>query len=103
MPPRELTPSGVPVKSRPLAAVVLAAGEGKRFKSTTPKVLHSMCGKPLLGHVLTSIESLDLAKTVLVVGRGSDEVKAQTKELTKRKPTFALQAEQLGTADAAQV
>jgi bifunctional UDP-N-acetylglucosamine pyrophosphorylase / glucosamine-1-phosphate N-acetyltransferase len=88
-------------KKRPLAIVVLAAGEGKRFKSKTPKVLHSLSGMPLVGHVLRSIEALDTTKTVLVIGRGAENVKAQAKVLTKRKLTFALQEQQLGTADAA--
>ncbi|MGH2796024.1 MAG: NTP transferase domain-containing protein, partial [Actinomycetota bacterium] len=43
-------------KDRPLAAVVLAAGEGKRFKSATPKVLHALCGKPLVAYVLDALE-----------------------------------------------
>jgi bifunctional UDP-N-acetylglucosamine pyrophosphorylase / glucosamine-1-phosphate N-acetyltransferase len=89
--------------ARPLAVVVLAAGEGKRFKSSTPKVLHTLCGRPLLGYALEALENLDAAKTVIVVGRGADEVKAATKTLTKKKVTFALQEQQLGTADAARV
>ncbi|MGZ4138821.1 MAG: 2-C-methyl-D-erythritol 4-phosphate cytidylyltransferase, partial [Actinomycetota bacterium] len=39
-------------KTRALAAIVMAAGEGKRFKSSKPKVLHELCGRPLLAHVL---------------------------------------------------
>ena len=91
------------VKARPLAIVVLAAGEGKRFKSSLPKVLHSLCGKPLAGHVLAAVKPIDATKTILVVGRGADEVKAQLKALTTRKLTYALQEKQLGTADAARV
>ncbi|MGH2727187.1 MAG: sugar phosphate nucleotidyltransferase, partial [Actinomycetota bacterium] len=90
-------------KPRPLAAIVLAAGEGKRFKSETPKVLHALCGKPLLSYVLEALEPIDVARTVVVVGRGADEVKAATKQATKRKLSFALQDKQLGTADAARV
>jgi len=84
-----------------LAAIVLAAGEGKRFKSSTPKVLHVLCGGPLVGYVLKAIASLAASKTVVVIGRGGDEVKAACKQLTKAKLTFALQEKQLGTADAA--
>ncbi|MFY9586307.1 MAG: bifunctional UDP-N-acetylglucosamine diphosphorylase/glucosamine-1-phosphate N-acetyltransferase GlmU [Actinomycetota bacterium] len=86
-----------------LAAVVLAAGEGKRFKSSTPKVLHALCGRPLVGYVLTALEPLGATKTVLVISRGGDEVKAASKQLTDTKLTVALQEKQLGTADAARV
>jgi bifunctional UDP-N-acetylglucosamine pyrophosphorylase / glucosamine-1-phosphate N-acetyltransferase len=88
-------------RSHPLAIVVLAAGEGKRFKSKNPKVLHSLSGKPLFGHILATIEPLGADKTVVVVGRGADEVKAKAKGLTAKKLAFALQEQQLGTADAA--
>ena len=40
--------------SRPAAVIVLAAGEGTRMKSDTPKVLHEICGNTLLGHVLAT-------------------------------------------------
>jgi bifunctional UDP-N-acetylglucosamine pyrophosphorylase / glucosamine-1-phosphate N-acetyltransferase len=98
MPARELT-----ARRRLLAAVVLAAGEGKRFKSAKPKVLHVLCGRPLLGHVLAALEPLAPTKNIVVIGKGADDVKAAIKELTKNKPTFALQEKQLGTADAARI
>ena len=104
MPKRRLNGNANPAPGRrPLAVIVLAAGEGKRFKSSTPKVLHALCGRSLLGHVLAALEPLALDKAVIVVGRGADEVKAETKRLTKRKLGFALQEKQLGTADAARV
>lgn len=90
-------------KARPLAVVVLAAGEGKRFKSAMPKVLHALSGKPLFGYVLAAIEPLSASKTVAVIGRGADEVRVATKQLTKRRIAFAIQEQQLGTADAARV
>jgi bifunctional UDP-N-acetylglucosamine pyrophosphorylase / glucosamine-1-phosphate N-acetyltransferase len=93
----------MPGKPRPLAAVVLAAGEGKRFKSSTPKVLHALSGKPLVGYVLDALEPIDARRTVVVVGRGADEVKQAARKATKRKLAFALQEKQLGTADAARV
>jgi bifunctional UDP-N-acetylglucosamine pyrophosphorylase/glucosamine-1-phosphate N-acetyltransferase len=93
----------MPGKPRPLAAIVLAAGEGKRFKSSTPKVLHALCGKPLLGYVLEALEPLATGRTVVVVGRGADEVKQAAKAATKKKLAFAAQEKQLGTADAARV
>ena len=45
---------------RPAAVIVLAAGQGRRMKSATPKVLHTMCGRTLLGHVLATIEPLQI-------------------------------------------
>lgn len=100
MPPRELTRSG---RARALAAVLLAAGEGKRFKSATPKVLHRLCGRPLLAYVLDALAPIRPSRTVVVVGRGADEVKAAAKSLTRRRLTFALQPRQLGTADATRI
>ena len=93
----------MPGKTRRLATVVLAAGEGKRFKSSTPKVLHALCGKPLLSYVLEALEPVQSTRTVLVVGRGASEVKATVKATTKRRLTFALQEKQMGTGDAARV
>ena len=47
---------------RPLAAVVLAAGEGTRMRSTTPKVLHPLCGRPMLLHVVDALGALPLER-----------------------------------------
>jgi bifunctional UDP-N-acetylglucosamine pyrophosphorylase/glucosamine-1-phosphate N-acetyltransferase len=86
---------------RALAAIVLAAGEGKRFKSDTPKVLHDLCGRPLLAPVLDALASLNPTKTVFVVGRGAEAVQQAAQAETKKPLTFAKQDRQLGTADAA--
>ncbi len=56
---------------RPLAAVVLAAGEGTRMRSSTPKVLHSLCGRPILLHLLDTLVALPLERVVVVVGHGA--------------------------------
>ena len=48
------------VAYRPLAAVVLAAGEGTRMRSATPKVLHPLCGRPMILHVLDHLVELPL-------------------------------------------
>ena len=61
-------------EARLAAVVVLAAGEGKRMRSTTPKVLHPLCGRSLLGHVLAATDALGPDRTVVVVGRGRDQV-----------------------------
>ena len=54
--------------------IVLAAGEGTRMKSTTPKVLHSIAGRTLLGHVLCAVEGLAPKHVHVVVGAGREEV-----------------------------
>jgi bifunctional UDP-N-acetylglucosamine pyrophosphorylase/glucosamine-1-phosphate N-acetyltransferase len=50
------------------AVVVLAAGQGTRMRSTTPKVLHRLGGRSMLGHVLAAAAPLRAARTVVVVG-----------------------------------
>ena len=59
---------------RPLAGVVMAAGEGTRMRSATPKVLHEIAGRPLLGHVLAMARRLDPENLVVLVGAGREQV-----------------------------
>ena len=87
--------------ARALAAIVMAAGDSKRFKSKTPKVLHDLCGRPLIAPILETVQSLKPMNTVVVVGRNADAVQTATTQLSKARPTFAKQEKQLGTADAA--
>ncbi|MCY7906022.1 bifunctional UDP-N-acetylglucosamine diphosphorylase/glucosamine-1-phosphate N-acetyltransferase GlmU [Bacillus inaquosorum] len=77
-------------------AVVLAAGQGTRMKSKLYKVLHPVCGKPMVEHVVDEALKLSLSKLVTIVGHGAEEVKKQLSD----KSEYALQAEQLGTAHA---
>lgn len=77
-------------------AVVLAAGQGTRMKSKLYKVLHPVCGKPMVEHVVDEALKLSLSKLVTIVGHGAEEVKKQLGD----KSEYALQAEQLGTAHA---
>ena len=56
------------------AAIVLAAGRGKRMKSTLPKVLHPLAGRPMIGHLLETLEGLALDRIVFVVGKGMKAV-----------------------------
>ncbi|MED0868520.1 bifunctional UDP-N-acetylglucosamine diphosphorylase/glucosamine-1-phosphate N-acetyltransferase GlmU [Bacillus spizizenii] len=77
-------------------AVVLAAGQGTRMKSKLYKVLHPVCGKPMVEQVVDEALKLSLSKLVTIVGHGAEEVKKQLGE----KSEYALQAEQLGTAHA---
>ena len=82
-----------------VAVVVLAAGEGTRMRSTTPKVLHEMCGRSLLGHALVAARAAGPADLVVVVGHGRDRVRAAVLDLDPAA-TVAVQERQLGTGDA---
>src|SRR5919201_6477201 len=90
---------------RPLSAVVLAAGEGTRMRSATPKVLHPLCGGPMLLHVLDALVSLPLERIVVVVGHGAERVtKTLQEQLATELPVeFVEQRVQRGTGDAASV
>lgn len=77
-------------------AVILAAGKGTRMKSKLYKVLHPVCGKPMVQHVVNEVSQLGLQKLVTVVGHGAEKVQEQLGNVSE----FALQAEQLGTAHA---
>ena len=59
---------------RPLSAVVLAAGEGTRMRSSVPKVLHPLCGRPMVLHVVDTLLALPLERVVVVVGHAADDV-----------------------------
>lgn len=63
--------------SRPALVIVLAAGQGTRMKSTTAKVLHTMCGRTMIGHVLAAVEPLQAEQTLVVVGHDRDQVEAE--------------------------
>ncbi|WP_225993712.1 bifunctional UDP-N-acetylglucosamine diphosphorylase/glucosamine-1-phosphate N-acetyltransferase GlmU [Actinomadura rudentiformis] len=62
--------------SRPAAVIVLAAGEGTRMKSRTSKVLHELCGRTMLGHVLAAAGELEPERTIVVVGHRREQVVA---------------------------
>jgi len=80
-----------------VTAVLLAAGQGTRMKSDLPKVLHPLCGKPMLWHVLNALGEVTTEKPVVVVGHGADAV---TNYLGDSAQTV-LQEPQLGTGHAA--
>ncbi len=84
---------------RPAAVVVLAAGEGTRMKSTTPKVLHEICGRSLVGHVVAAARELEPEHLVVVVGHAREQV---TEHLAAVDPQIrtAVQHEQRGTGHA---
>jgi bifunctional UDP-N-acetylglucosamine pyrophosphorylase/glucosamine-1-phosphate N-acetyltransferase len=79
------------------ACVVLAAGKGKRMKSQIAKVLHHICGKPMLFYVLHLAEQLPLEKIIVVVGKQKEAVK---KEFADWSVSFVNQNKLLGTGDA---
>jgi bifunctional UDP-N-acetylglucosamine pyrophosphorylase / glucosamine-1-phosphate N-acetyltransferase len=78
------------------AAVVLAAGQGTRMRSSLPKVLHPLAGRPMLEHVLASLSAAGIGDQVVVTGHGGEQVEAA---LDGRVPTVR-QSPQRGTADA---
>lgn len=78
-------------------AIILAAGEGKRMKSKTPKVLHKVCGKEMVNHVIDTMRKAELQDVNVIVGRGAEEVKAGTES---RNVSYSLQEKQLGTGHA---
>src|SRR6266498_1182000 len=83
-----------------LSVVVLAAGEGKRFHSSTPKPLHKVAGRALLWHVLAAAAGLRADNTVVVVGRGSDEVREAVEGFSLGPVAFAVQRALRSTDDA---
>ncbi|MFG2194293.1 bifunctional UDP-N-acetylglucosamine diphosphorylase/glucosamine-1-phosphate N-acetyltransferase GlmU [Streptomyces sp. NPDC048639] len=85
--------------NRPAAVVVLAAGEGTRMKSTTPKVLHSICGRSLVGHVVSAARELGPEELVVVVGHAREQVTAHLSTIDPDVRT-AVQHEQNGTGHA---
>lgn len=78
-------------------ALILAAGEGKRMKSSTPKVLHKVCGKEMVNHVIDILRSADIEDINVIVGRGAELVKKGTES---RNVSYSFQREQLGTGHA---
>jgi bifunctional UDP-N-acetylglucosamine pyrophosphorylase/glucosamine-1-phosphate N-acetyltransferase len=86
--------------SHPLHVIILAAGEGKRMKSSLPKVLQPIAGRPMLAHVVDAARALGAAGIHVVHGHGGAQVQAAF----ARQPDlrWAEQASQLGTGHAVQ-
>ncbi|MCA1768892.1 MAG: bifunctional UDP-N-acetylglucosamine diphosphorylase/glucosamine-1-phosphate N-acetyltransferase GlmU [Halomonas sp.] len=80
-----------------LDVVILAAGQGTRMRSTLPKVLHRLAGKPMVRHVIDTATGLRAERTHVVVGHGAERVR---EALSDCKVRYALQAEQKGTGHA---
>ncbi len=82
--------------------LILAGGLGTRMKSTIPKVMHNVCGKPILEHIVNTSSKLNPERIILLIGNGSEKVKKyfETQYSKKSLIDFAYQKEQLGTGDA---
>ena len=80
-----------------LEVIVLAAGRGTRMRSSLPKVLHTLAGKPLINHVLDTARSIDAEKLHVVVGHGAEQV---SMAIAANDVTSYIQSEQLGTGHA---
>jgi len=78
------------------SVVVLAAGQGKRMRSRLPKVLHMVCGRPMLLHVLDAARAVGAERTVAVLGHGHEQVLP----LLPKDCLVTLQERQLGTGHA---
>lgn len=78
-------------------ALVLAAGQGKRIKSDLPKVLHKVCGKEMVNHVIDNMREANIQDINVIIGKGAELVKAGTET---RNVSYSLQEEQLGTGHA---
>ena len=89
----------------PLSAIVLAAGEGTRMQSQTPKPLHRLCGRPMVLYVLDALAELSVDRVVVVVGRGATEVTKtiQTEASRLLAIEFVEQPAPRGTGDAVAV
>ncbi|MEU4451602.1 bifunctional UDP-N-acetylglucosamine diphosphorylase/glucosamine-1-phosphate N-acetyltransferase GlmU [Nocardioides sp. NPDC023903] len=85
-----------------LTVIVLAAGGGTRMKSKTPKMLHQIAGRSLVGHVLAAVSEAGASRVVAVVGHQRELVEPHIAEILP-EAVIAVQAEQLGTAHAVRV
>ncbi|MBU4310298.1 NTP transferase domain-containing protein, partial [bacterium] len=79
-----------------MVAIILAAGEGTRMKSGLPKVLHQVCGKPMIEYVIDRLEELNIDKKIVIIGYKGNLVK----ETLGKKVDYIWQKEQLGTGHA---
>ena len=88
-----------PEGRRGVVAVILAAGQGVRMKSDKAKVLHELCGRPMLAYVLDAMRAAGASEQVIVVGYGADEVKAAFADYPAPL-RWVLQTERKGTGHA---
>ncbi len=79
-----------------LVSIILAAGKGTRMNSSLPKVLHRVCGQPLIQHAINAVQQAGIDHPLLVLGYGADQIKA----VLGQDIDYVLQSEQLGTGHA---
>jgi bifunctional UDP-N-acetylglucosamine pyrophosphorylase/glucosamine-1-phosphate N-acetyltransferase len=89
------------MKDAEFAAIVLAAGQGTRMKSALPKVLHPVCGLPMVAHVVRAAQRAGASRVIVVVGHGREIVERDLAARFGDAVTTALQAEPKGTGHAA--
>src|SRR5687768_3463739 len=82
-------------------AIILAAGHGKRMKSEKAKVLHEVCGRPMIRYVVEAARGAGARTIIVVVGYGADQVRSSLDG--EPDVLFATQERQLGTGDAVKV
>ena len=82
-------------------AIVLAAGQGTRMKSDLPKVLHPVCGRPIVHYPVRAALDAGCDEVVVVVGHGRERVEAYLRSAFGDRVKTAVQEKQLGTGDAA--
>lgn len=87
------------VHQRSCLAVILAAGEGTRMKSSTAKVLHQIAGRTMLAHVLSSVRAAGADRIAVVVGPGREDVASEARRAEPSCEVF-VQEQRLGTAHA---
>src|SRR5262245_16728110 len=85
--------------NRTCLAIILAAGDSTRMKSSMSKVLHPVAGRPMIAHVMEAITRTDISSAALVVGRNAAEV-ASAARIGGIEVETHLQAERLGTGHA---
>lgn len=94
------------LEQQAIDVVIMAAGKGTRMKSPLPKVLHPLAGRPLLHHVLDTVQALHVRHAAIVIGHGAMEVEASCSAYTGATAPFAIsfvrQEPQLGTGHAVQ-
>ncbi|MEK7432406.1 MAG: bifunctional UDP-N-acetylglucosamine diphosphorylase/glucosamine-1-phosphate N-acetyltransferase GlmU [Cyanobacteriota bacterium] len=81
-----------------LSVIIMAAGKGTRMKSSLPKVLHTVSGKPMLEYVIDSVSKFEPDNVFVIVGHGLEQVKSYFSK--NNKITWVEQKEQLGTGHA---
>jgi bifunctional UDP-N-acetylglucosamine pyrophosphorylase/glucosamine-1-phosphate N-acetyltransferase len=88
-----------------VSAIVLAAGEGTRMRSSRPKPLHLICGRAMVLHVIHALEQLNPDRTAIVVGHGAEQVTKKVQLLAPNwaNVAFVEQVNQNGTGDAAAI